>query len=149
MPPTPRSPKARGCAVRSSARPAATSLPPPAARSLPVPRARRSSLPPSASTTATYIIHAVGPVYSQYTPDDARELLRSAYRAAMERAAQNGCRSVAFPAISTGVYGYPLEDACREAVAVCKAASAETGILVKLVAFDERTAAALRRYGEG
>ena len=99
--------------------------------------------------TAAYIIHAVGPVYSQYTPEDARDLLRSAYRSAMERAAQNGCRSIAFPAISTGVYGYPLEDACREAVQLCKAASAETGILVKLVAFDERTAAVLRRYGEG
>jgi O-acetyl-ADP-ribose deacetylase len=99
--------------------------------------------------TAKHIIHAVGPIYSQHTPDDARELLRSAYRASIERAIQNGCRSIAFPAISTGIYGYPLEEACREAVAVCKAASMETGILVKLVAFDARSAGVLRSYAEG
>lgn len=95
--------------------------------------------------TTRYIIHAVGPVYNAHTPDKARELLCSAYRAALERALQNGCRSIAFPAISTGVYGYPLEEACREAAAVCKEVSAESGILVKLVAFDNDTAAALRR----
>lgn len=66
----------------------------------------------------------------------------------MERAVQNGCRSVAFPAISTGIYGYPLEAACREAVAVCKATSGETGISVKLVAFDADTAAVLRAQAE-
>ena len=99
--------------------------------------------------TARHIIHAVGPVYSRYTPDEARDLLRAAYRSALDLAQRHGCRSIAFPAISTGIYGYPLEAACREAVAVCKAASAESGILVKLVAFDARTAAALRANAPG
>ena len=93
---------------------------------------------------ARYVIHAVGPVYSRYTPDEARELLRSTYRSALDVAAKHGCRSIAFPAISTGVYGYPLEAACREAVAVCGFVSAETGIVVKLVAFDAQTTLALR-----
>jgi O-acetyl-ADP-ribose deacetylase len=93
--------------------------------------------------TARTIVHAVGPVYSAYAPDEARELLRSAYRAAIRVAAAHGCRSIAFPAISTGIYGYPLEEACAEAVDVCHEEAAAQGIAVKLVAFDARTAEAL------
>ncbi len=96
--------------------------------------------------TARYIIHAVGPVYAAHTPEKARDLLRSAYRSALRLAAAHGCKSIAFPAISTGIYGYPLEEACQEAVEVCAAEAAVPGPAVKLVAFDERTAAALRRY---
>lgn len=69
--------------------------------------------------SAHYIIHAVGPIYAQQSAEDARRLLRSSYRSAIELASQNGCSTIAFPAISTGVYGYPLEEACREAVDVC------------------------------
>lgn len=87
-------------------------------------------------TSAKHIIHAVGPVYSRYAPDEARELLRSAYRGAILLAAENDCRSIAFPTISTGIYGYPLEETCREAVDVCVQESAATGIRVNLVAFD-------------
>ncbi len=94
---------------------------------------------------AKHIIHAVGPVYSRYAPDEARELLRSAYRSAILLAAENDCRSIAFPAISTGIYGYPLEDACREAVDVCRQEAAATGVGVTLVAFDEKTASILQR----
>jgi O-acetyl-ADP-ribose deacetylase len=96
--------------------------------------------------TARTIIHAVGPVYAAYTPEEARELLRSAYSSALRLAAAHGCKSIAFPAISTGIYGYPLEEACLEAVEVCAAEAAALGLEVKLVAFDERTAAVLRRY---
>jgi O-acetyl-ADP-ribose deacetylase (regulator of RNase III) len=94
---------------------------------------------------AKYIIHAVGPVHDRYEPDEAAALLRSAYRSAIRLAAQHDCASIAFPAISTGIYGYPLEDACREAVAVCREEAAATGLNVKLVAFDDRTAEALRQ----
>jgi len=59
-------------------------------------------------SNARHIIHAVGPVYSGHAPDEARALLRSAYRSAMRVASDNGCETVAFPAISTGIYGYPL-----------------------------------------
>jgi O-acetyl-ADP-ribose deacetylase len=95
---------------------------------------------------AKHIIHAVGPVYSRYAEAEARQLLRSAYRAAIRLAAENGCCSIAFPAISTGIYGYPLDEACREAVDVCRHEAAATGIRVLLVAFDERTAACLRAH---
>ena len=96
--------------------------------------------------SARYIIHAVGPVYAQHTPETARELLRSAYASAIGLAAQNNCGSIAFPAISTGIYGYPLDDACREAVDVCASGASRDGLSITLVAFDEDTAACLRRH---
>jgi len=96
-------------------------------------------------TTAKHIIHAVGPVYASYAPEEARRLLRQAYSAAIRLAAEHGCTSLAFPAISTGIYGYPLDEACREAVDVCAHDGADAGISIQLVAFDARTAAALRQ----
>ena len=57
-----------------------------------------------------YVIHAVGPIWRGGGADEA-ELLAGAYRESLRLAAQHGCRSVAFPAISTGIYGYPLERA--------------------------------------
>jgi O-acetyl-ADP-ribose deacetylase (regulator of RNase III) len=95
--------------------------------------------------TAKFIIHAVGPVYSRHTAGEARELLRSAYRNAIRLAKRNGCESIAFPAIGTGIYGYPLDKACKEAVAVCTEEAAADHIHVKLVAFDAVTAACLRQ----
>jgi O-acetyl-ADP-ribose deacetylase (regulator of RNase III) len=64
---------------------------------------------------ARFVIHTVGPVF-RGRPDDPR-LLASCYRNSLALAARNDARSVAFPAISCGIYGYPLEDACRIAVA--------------------------------
>lgn len=64
---------------------------------------------------ARHVIHAVGPVYHDGKRGEA-ELLASAYRASLELASQNNCASVAFPAISTGVYGYPMADAARIAL---------------------------------
>jgi len=64
---------------------------------------------------AAYVIHTVGPVYSG-KPQDA-ELLASCYRNSLELAREHDIRSIAFPAISTGVYGYPLEKAVPIAVA--------------------------------
>jgi O-acetyl-ADP-ribose deacetylase (regulator of RNase III) len=61
---------------------------------------------------ARRVIHAVGPVYRDGKHGEPA-LLTSAYRASLELASQNKCASVAFPAISTGVYGYPMEDAAR------------------------------------
>jgi O-acetyl-ADP-ribose deacetylase (regulator of RNase III) len=68
---------------------------------------------------ARFVIHAVGPVWQgggQGEPDK----LAGAYRASMRIAADRGCRSIAFPAISTGIYGYPLEAATRIAVATIR-----------------------------
>ena len=63
---------------------------------------------------ARHVIHTVGPVYSG-TPRD-ETLLTGCYRNSLELASQNGVRSIAFPAISCGVYGYPIEEACKIAV---------------------------------
>ena len=58
---------------------------------------------------AKYVIHTVGPVYSDSARDE--QLLASCHRRSLELAADYNCRSVAFPAISTGVYAYPLDEA--------------------------------------
>jgi O-acetyl-ADP-ribose deacetylase (regulator of RNase III) len=64
---------------------------------------------------ARVVIHAVGPVWSGGGRDEP-ELLASAYRTSLELAAAEGCRTVALPAISTGVYGYPIEEAAEVAI---------------------------------
>ena len=61
-----------------------------------------------------YVIHCLGPVYGRYEP--AEELLASCYRRALELAEEHRIKSIAFPAISTGVFGYPLPEAARIAV---------------------------------
>ena len=68
---------------------------------------------------AKYVIHTVGPVYAG-RPRDA-ELLASCYRNSLELAKKYGIHSIAFPAISTGVYGYPLEEAVPIAVQTVRA----------------------------
>lgn len=72
---------------------------------------------------AKHVIHTVGPIWhggSKGEPD----LLRSAYRRCFEVAHQNGLKSIAFPAISAGVYGYPMKEACEIAIAEAKRAIA-------------------------
>ena len=62
--------------------------------------------------TAKYVIHTVGPVYERGGKDKA-ELLAACYRNSMKLAAEKGLKTMAFPAISTGVYGYPVEEAAK------------------------------------
>lgn len=90
---------------------------------------------------ARWVIHTVGPVWRGGSAGEA-ELLASCYRRSLEVADGLGARSVAFPAISTGVYGYPAEEAATIAVDTIR--STPTSVtLVRLVAFDDRT---LRLY---
>ena len=63
-----------------------------------------------------FIIHAVGPRYSEARATECRSLLRSAHEASLHLAEKNAVQSVAFPAISTGVYGYPIADAAPVAL---------------------------------
>lgn len=69
---------------------------------------------------ARYVIHAVGPVWSGGSRGEA-ELLASAYRKSLELAAQHNCRSIALPALSTGAYRFPIEQASRIALATAHA----------------------------
>ncbi|MDH7500502.1 MAG: macro domain-containing protein, partial [candidate division NC10 bacterium] len=64
---------------------------------------------------AKYVIHAVGPIYRGGKAGEA-ELLASAYRSSLELASEHGIKSLAFPSLSTGAYGYPLEEAARIAL---------------------------------
>jgi O-acetyl-ADP-ribose deacetylase (regulator of RNase III) len=64
---------------------------------------------------AKYVIHAVGPVYKDGTKGEER-LLASAYSKCLEIASDKGIKSIAFPSISTGVYGYPIGDASKTAL---------------------------------
>jgi O-acetyl-ADP-ribose deacetylase (regulator of RNase III) len=72
---------------------------------------------------ARHVFHAVGPIWRGGGEDEA-ELLASCHRRAIQLAEELGCRSVAFPAISTGVYGYPIELAAPVAIAATRAALA-------------------------
>lgn len=86
---------------------------------------------------ARWVIHTVGPVWRGGGAGEA-ELLASCYRRSLEVADELGARSVAFPAISTGVYGYPAEQAATIAVDTISATPTSV-TLVRLVAFDDRT----------
>jgi O-acetyl-ADP-ribose deacetylase len=76
-------------------------------------------LTPGFNLPARFVIHAVGPVWGGGGRGEA-ELLASAYRAALKLARDEGLGSIAFPAISTGIYGYPLGEATRVAVATVR-----------------------------
>lgn len=85
---------------------------------------------------ARWVIHAVGPVWRGGAGEPA--LLERAYRSAFSLAHEHDVRSIAFPAISTGVYGYPLADATRIALTVMVDESDSFDRIVAAV-FDERT----------
>lgn len=86
---------------------------------------------------ARWVIHTVGPVWDGGSHGEA-ELLASCYRRSLEVADELGARSLAFPAISTGVYGYPPEEAADVAVHTIRTTPTSVE-LVRLVAFDDRT----------
>jgi O-acetyl-ADP-ribose deacetylase (regulator of RNase III) len=86
---------------------------------------------------ARWIIHAVGPVWRGGTDHEA-ETLASCYRSCLAVADEIGARSLAFPAISTGVYGYPALPAATIAVTTVRETSTKVE-LVRFIAFDETT----------
>jgi len=82
---------------------------------------------PGFKLPARFIIHAVGPVWHGGGQGEG-ELLGSAYRSCLRLAREHGLQSIAFPAISTGVYGYPIADATAIAVRVCREAAEGAGV---------------------
>ncbi len=116
-------------------------------------RLRETTLPaglPTGAAVATtagnlparYVIHVVGPVWSPN--EDRSHLLRSCYTEALRVAGEVGASTVAFPAVSAGAYGWPLDDAAR--LALTAVAGAETSVRqARFVLFDATTFAAFER----
>jgi len=99
-----------------------------------------AKITPGFNLRAKYIIHAVGPRWNG-GDNNERNLLVSCYQRIMELAREYRMDTIAIPALSTGVYGYPLREACQVAVATI-AKNLTAGSIprkVQLVAFDERT----------
>ena len=95
---------------------------------------------------ARWVIHTVGPVYAR--EEDPATLLSSCHTESLRIADELGAARVAFPAISTGVYGYPIDEAAR--VAVEAARSADTSVReVRFVLFDPKALAAFERAMTG
>lgn len=97
-----------------------------------------------------YVIHTVGPIWRGGDFEEAA-VLASCYRRCLEVADTLGVRSIAFPAVATGVYGYPVTDAA--AIAVAALADASTSVEhIRLVAFDQQAfdalSAALDAHGD-
>jgi O-acetyl-ADP-ribose deacetylase (regulator of RNase III) len=89
---------------------------------------------------ARWVVHTAGPIWS--ATRDHSAVLRSCYVESLRVADGLGARSVAFPAISAGVYGWPLDDAARQAVAGVRSASVEHVREVRFVLFGDEALAA-------
>ncbi len=88
---------------------------------------------------ARWVIHTVGPVYSP--TDDRSETLRSCYLRSLQVADELGAASVAFPLVSSGIYGWPVDDALHQAIGVLR----DAGCDARLVLFDDSTMRAAQR----
>ena len=98
---------------------------------------------------AAYIIHTVGPIYSG--SEDDPKLLREGYINSLNRAKAKGLHSIAFPAISTGVYGYPVKAAAEvsyRAVTDWLAENADYGMDVLLACFNDKAVEAYKSISE-
>ena len=93
---------------------------------------------PGFALAAKYIIHAAGPVYNNHSAVQSEELLRCAYTNSLRLAVENKCESIAFPLISSGIYGYPKDDALRVATSAIQDFIADHDIDVYLVVWDKR-----------
>jgi len=92
---------------------------------------------PGFNLPAKYVIHTVGPIYRDGQHGEP-EKFAACYRNALALAAENGCKSIAFPCISTGVYGYPIEDAAKIAVREVKGFLAAEEMEVIFCCFSAR-----------
>lgn len=99
---------------------------------------------PGFGLPARFIVHAVGPVWAGGEQGEP-QALASAYQRSLEVADGLGARSIAFPAISTGVFGYPLDQATHVAVTTCREAVTAQVEIVRFVCFDGGTLDAYAR----
>jgi O-acetyl-ADP-ribose deacetylase len=105
-------------------------------------------LTPGFGLPAKFVIHAVGPVWHGGTRGEA-ELLASAYQSALALAKEHDLASLAFPAISTGIYGYPLDQATAVAVAAVRDSLAHPGTITRVIfaGFSPEAVASYRAQG--
>ncbi len=96
-----------------------------------------AAITPGFGLPARYVIHAAGPAYSVWHKRRCREQLRSAYINSLELAAENGCESIAFPLISSGIYGYPKDEALEVARAAIENFLLDHDMEVYLAVFDK------------
>ncbi|GMA48297.1 macro domain-containing protein [Tetragenococcus muriaticus] len=86
--------------------------------------------------TASYVIHTAGPIYHGGDQQEA-SLLSACYRNSLIKAVEKNCGSIAFPLISTGVYGFPQEEAVKIAIKTIQQFLKESALTVYLVFFDQ------------
>jgi len=92
---------------------------------------------PGFDLSANYIIHAVGPIYHQWSGEQSEQHLHNAYSNALRLAVENQCESIAFPLISSGIYGYPKKEALEVATKAIRDFLGSQELEVYLVLFDK------------
>jgi len=107
----------------------------------------QAKITPGFKLKARFVIHTVGPVWQGGSAGEA-ELLRSCYRESFRLAREKGLRTIAFPAISTGIYGYPKDRAAEVALEACRDAEPDFDRII-LVAFDAEMGALYERLLKG
>lgn len=86
---------------------------------------------------AKFVIHAAGPVYRQWNKEQNEQHLRAAYTNSLKRAVENKCESIAFPLISSGIYGYPKDEALQVATSAIHDYLTDHDLDVTLVVYDK------------
>lgn len=97
----------------------------------------KAAITPGFSLPAKYVIHAAGPVYRRWDKEESRALLRSAYQESLRLAEEHGCKSIAFPLISSGIYGYPKDEALEVARTAIEEFLKDHEMEVFLTVFDK------------
>ena len=97
----------------------------------------QAAITPGFDLPAKYVIHAAGPVYSPWHKGRCHEQLRSAYIESMKLAVENGCESIAFPLISSGIYGYPKDEALEVARQAIEDFLQQHDLEIYLAVFDK------------
>lgn len=92
---------------------------------------------PGFGLPAKYVIHAAGPVYRNWSKEQNEQYLRAAYTNSLKRAIENKCESIAFPLISSGIYGYPKDEALQVAASAIQDFLTGHDLDVTLVVFDK------------
>ena len=96
----------------------------------------QARITPAGNLAAKYVIHTVGPIYRHSTAP--QQTLHSAYMNSLELARKRRCNSIAFPAISCGIYGYPITEAAQIALEICSEKRYST-IEIYFYLFDKQT----------